>query len=444
MLQRIASFATNFVVNVVTKSPLKQPSKRRKNALNRGRVRVVKSGSVQVKIYEGTNRKPDGRRYPVFTVVYWEHDKRQRRFFSSLEDARSAAEEIGRRLNRGEQKVLELTAADASSYMYAVEQLKGLGLPLHDAVAQFVHAAKTLGGQPLSAAADYYAQRNRATVTRRTVPDVVDELLKDRKETSLRNQQTLRSHLNRFKASFATEIGRVTTAQMEAWISKIGGTKRTWNNLRCSLVTLFRFARTRGYLPKGATTEADEIERRKVPSSAANIYSPEELERVLYAADARVLPALAIGAFTGLRSASVARLRWENVKWAQRVIEVPGEIAKNGKRYLLPLLPSLAAWLAPYRARKGKVITGVRLDPSIRATFAAAGVKRLHNGLRDSFISYRVASTMNLPQVAYEAGNSVEMIRSKYLEARTKREAKAWFAVKPSAPRNVISMKRAA
>jgi|GEM_PF-6128781 len=32
-----------------------------------------------VKIYEGTNRKPDGREYPVFTVVYSEHDKRQRK-----------------------------------------------------------------------------------------------------------------------------------------------------------------------------------------------------------------------------------------------------------------------------------------------------------------------------------------------------------------------------
>lgn len=120
------------------------------------------------------------------------------------------------------------------------------------------------------------------------------------------------------------------------------------------------------------------------------------------------------------------------------MIEIPGAIAKNRKRYLAPLLPCLAAWLAPYRGRKGNVIAGVRLEENLRALFKTAGVKRLHNGLRDSFISYRVAMVQNLPQVAYEAGNSVEMIRSKYLEARTQSEAAAWFAVMPSAPANVV------
>jgi hypothetical protein len=76
----------------------------------------------------------------------------------------------------------------------------------------------------------------------------------------------------------------------------------------------------------------------------------------------------------------------------------------------------------------------------MRELFAAAGVKRLHNGLRDSFISYRVAETKNIPQVAYEAGNSVEMIRSKYLEARTKAEAVAWFAVMPATPENLVQL----
>ncbi len=207
-------------------------------------------------------------------------------------------------------------------------------------------------------------------------------------------------------------------------------------------MTLFRFARKRGYLLRGIATEADEIERKEVGSSEANIYTPAELKTLLENADARVLPALVIGAFTGLRSASVARLRWENVKWAQSVIEIPAAIAKNGKRYLVPLLPCLAAWLAPYRERKGKVIADVRFEKNVRALFARVEIPRKHNGLRDSFISYRVADTMNLPQVAYEAGNSVEMIRSKYLEARTKGEAEQWFSVMPATPANVVSIAR--
>ncbi len=39
-----------------------------------------------------------------------------------------------------------------------------------------------------------------------------------------------------------------------------------------------------------------------------------------------------------------------------------------------------------------------------------------HNGLRHSFISYRVAQTQNVAQVALEAGNSPRMVFSNYRE----------------------------
>jgi integrase len=275
---------------------------------------------------------------------------------------------------------------------------------------------------------------------------VVDELLSERKREgkSERYLRSLRSHLNRFKESFRTDIGSVMTAPMEAWLSHIGGGARTRNNLRCSLVTLFHFARKRGYLARGVTTEADEIGRNDVQASEANIYTPAELEKLLHTADPRVLPFVAIGAFCGLRSASIVRLRWENVKWEQGFIEIPAAIAKNKKRYLVPLLPCLAAWLAPYRGQKGNVIARVRIEDRLRDLFQEVGVERRHNGLRDSFISYRVAQTQNIPQVACEAGNSVEMIKSKYLEARTRAEADAWFAVMPATAENVVSIGREA
>jgi integrase len=420
-------------VTVVTKKP---PRK--------GPLRIVQSGSVTVKIYQGTNRKPDGREYSVFTIAYFEHAKRKRQFFSSLDEAKTEAEKVARRLNRGEHMALQLSSADASSYLQATEQLAALGIPLHTAVAEYVHAVKLLEGVPIAEAAKDYLQRTKRALVMRTVAEVVDELLSERADKSLRYRQTLRSHLTRFKESFVVRIDQVSTLQMEAWLSRLKLGARGRNNVRGSLITLFRFARKRRYLPRGIATEADEIERRDVASSEANVYSPEELRQLLETADPRVLPAIAIGAFTGLRSASISRLRWENVKWEQSVVEIPAAIAKNGKRYLVPLLPCLAAWLAPYRAHRGKVVQGVRLEENLRELFRSAGVERRHNGLRDSFISYRVAQTTNLPQVAFEAGNSVEMIRSKYLEARTRPEAEKWFSIMPAAPANVVELNSAA
>ena len=56
-----------------------------------------------------------------------------------------------------------------------------------------------------------------------------------------------------------------------------------------------------------------------------------------------------------------------------------------------------------------------------------------HNALRHSFISYRVAQTQNVAQVALEAGNSPQMIFKHYRELVTPKEAEAWFAIVPEA-----------
>jgi integrase len=382
-----------------------------------------------------------------FTLSFIEGGRRSRRVFADLPAAKAEAKKIVALLDRGEHRAAELTTADAAIYHDALKQLAPTGVSLHSAVSEFVNAVKHLDGHPLGEVAKDFAVRNRSRMVQKKVAEVVVEILAERKRQgrSARYLQSLRSHLDRFKDHFEMNISSVTTLQIEAWLfSNIGGGPRTRNNIRTSLVTLFHFARQRGYLPRGVRTEADELTVHEAPRSQANVYSPEELKKILEAADARVLPFIAIGAFSGLRAASIMRLRWEDIKWTQRVIEIPAAIAKNRKRYLAPLLPCLNAWLAPYRRRRGLVVAGVRLEENLRELFRTVGIKRLHNGLRDSFISYRVAITKNLPQVAFEAGNSVEMIRSKYLEARTNAEAKRWFAVRPEKPANVTEIGAAA
>lgn len=54
-----------------------------------------------------------------------------------------------------------------------------------------------------------------------------------------------------------------------------------------------------------------------------------------------------------------------------------------------------------------------------------------HNGLRHSFISYRVAVVKNVTQVALEAGNSPAVIFSNHRELVTPQDAKEWFSIRP-------------
>ena len=55
----------------------------------------------------------------------------------------------------------------------------------------------------------------------------------------------------------------------------------------------------------------------------------------------------------------------------------------------------------------------------------------IFDGLRHSYISYRLAVVKDLPQVALEAGNSVVIIQRHYNKRVTEKEAKSFFGVTP-------------
>jgi hypothetical protein len=80
---------------------------------------------------------------------------------------------------------------------------------------------------------------------------------------SVRYLQSLRSHLNRFAERFGMNISSVTAAQIEDWLRLLKRGPRTRNNIRLSVVTLFNFAKARGYLPKSIATEAEHVAKAK-------------------------------------------------------------------------------------------------------------------------------------------------------------------------------------
>ena len=53
------------------------------------------------------------------------------------------------------------------------------------------------------------------------------------------------------------------------------------------------------------------------------------------------------------------------------------------------------------------------------------------NGLRRSFINYRVAEVQSLGRVALEAGNTAQVVFSNYRELVTPRAAREWLGITP-------------
>jgi hypothetical protein len=62
------------------------------------------------------------------------------------------------------------------------------------------------------------------------------------------------------------------------------------------------------------------------------------------------------------------------------------------------------------------------------------------NGLRHSFISYRLANIQNAAQVALEAGNSPAMVFKHYREIVRPAAALTWFAIAPEQPANIVKL----
>src|SRR5438477_366085 len=220
---------------------------------------IVKAGNAAVKIYRGKSRG-----YDLFTVVHYAGGSRRRETFGDLPDAKERARQVAHAIINGRAAVLELTNADREGYVSALELLRPLGIPLHSAVEEYVAARSRLDGESLLSAVKEHSGR-RQHVTDKRIPEIVEELLaaKERDGLSKRYIQTLRSHLNRFASAFQTNIGSVAARFIEEWLAaqKVGARAR--NNIRMSIITLFHFGRSRGHLPKGQPTEAEEVAKAK-------------------------------------------------------------------------------------------------------------------------------------------------------------------------------------
>ena len=171
----------------------------------------------------------------------------------------------------------------------------------------------------------------------------------------------------------------------------------------------------------------------KQQETEIQIFTPEEMGRLLLAAHARILPLVAIGGFAGIRSAEIKRLHWEDIKWERGYIEIAGRKAKTAARRLVPLTDNLKAWLAPWREASGAIIpisdtSGALGDIAVKAKIPGGWRQ---NALRHSFISYRVAETGDVARTALEAGNSPKMIFRHYREVVDGEAAKTWFSIMP-------------
>lgn len=395
---------------------------------------TIRIGSYQVCVYP----LADGR----YCLTYYLQGRRRRETRPTKAAAEARAEEIARDADAQRGAKIELTAADSETYKATLAILKPHGVGLRDAAEQFANAVSKLNGTPLIEAVNYFVA-NHADVPPRTVGEVADEMLAAKRRDNLAPAyiHDLEMRLPQIARAFnGAKIADVKRPQIETWLRSLSASPRTRNNLLRVTITLWRFARSCGYLPQERTTAAEGLRPIKDVGGAIGIFRPGQLADLLNAADADLLPFLAIGAFCGLRHAELLRLDWADVRLDQNFVEVTAQKSKTAQRRLVPIISNLAAWLSPYAGQTGPVCKEVRIQRRAAELAKSLGVPWQKNGLRHSFASYRLAQTQNAAQVALECGNSPQMIFRHYRELVTPRDAAAWWAIEPKRASNVILM----
>lgn len=448
----------------------------------------VCTGSAMSKVYS----TPAGGR-ELFTVSYWSNGERKRAVLPSWDEAVEAAKNANKDIGSGNAAAPEISPVKRMACARALEIIAPFGVEIDVVATQWAEIKKRMKKVPPMRAVELWERKNPEGMTAKMVKDVVAEMMtvKRSDDLSTRYVKQLESDLTRFGARFRGRLVDVCGTDVDKWLRDLGVGPRTRNNLRNSVKSLFKFGVARKYLPK----DHDEIDAVAVAKDAdgdIEIYTPDEMAELMAVASKEHIPFLAISAFAGVRHAELQRLDWEHVKRKGMVIEIKAGMAKTASRRVIPIVPNLAKWLKDYWNASGKICGYAnmvlqfveltrRVNEKRRAAWAKANhvsakklhaadkaaedrLKKLprnerrsrgtvmpgaetaqdegwspflwkHNALRHSFISYRVAQTQNVAQVALEAGNSPSMIFKHYRELVQPKEAKAWFAITPKGKR---------
>lgn len=356
-------------------------------------------------------------------------------------------------LEGAKQKIRTLT--DANAQEVALEEtrasdiLRPFGMTVIEAARLCASLSTRLQphGTTIESAVDYFLQSCAA----KPIPaeTVVNELIaikeRDRGSEYIKD---LRIRLaGRFCKAFGKRhLGEITKAELNVWLDSLLLSSRSRRNYHSALVTLFRFAQSRGYLPDDRPTAIERTIKPKADKPSRAIYEPEEMATLLTAAQEMgtpILPALAIAAFAGVRTGEICqvdpkkdRLQWEDISWQESgpEIHVREEVSKTGEERFIPMTPNLQLWLEPFRKRQGPIFPGLRLDLTYPTLAKRAKIEWKKNALRRSYATYRSTASASINATVKELGNSESMLKRHYRRPIPEATAKAekWFSITPT------------
>jgi integrase len=402
----------------------------------------VEHKGYTVKIYRRTKGQ-----YTYFQLADNSTGKRKLRSFANETDARDEAKRIAKLMASGDVLAAQMTGEDRQRYVALLTIFKEIGIDPLAGAAEYVAAKKKLGPHSLPHAVDVFLAKHAIVTNPKPVKEAVDLMVAARRadkrsEVYLRDLET---RLDTFAKSLTCNLDEVSSSDINIFLRSLKCGGRSRNNYRRAIVSLFKFGEAEKMVSRDHII-SKEIALATEEKASVEIFTPEELTQLLsavlyptkmpgannrYFEDQGMLPLLVLGAFAGLRTAEVQRQLWTDIHLDADEIVVTAEKGNTAQNRIVPISENLKEWLKLCRQTSDTCCGYGRTAEAINRLSKRAGIAWKHNGLRHSFISYRVAQTEDVPKVALEAGNSPQMIFRHYRKPLPPRAAPNWFAITP-------------
>ena len=302
----------------------------------------------------------------------------------------------------------------------------------------------------ITEAVNYYVDHVLKYRTAPTVTEIVKRLVAEAEGNKRRDRtvKDLRMRLEQFAKTFGDrQLASISREELAEWLNDPSLAARSRINYAVKASQLYNFAIRNQWAEYNI---AASLPRPTAEDAEPEIFTAEQSARLLeHAAEYDLLPYVAIGLFAGLRSAELLRLDWSAVKLAERSIIIGSNVAKKRSRRVVDINDTLAAWLVGCAKRKGMVVElpdQRTLYKRLAELAKSAGLAKWQdNGLRHSCASYSLALTSDAVKVAYQLGNSADMIHRHYKALVTPADAKQFFELRPTtnATGKIVPMQQA-